>query len=150
MHILAAAAKLAALRMRGTSRGANERCSSFSLKPACGFLVSCVLRWISFDGKYFRNAKQKGKRRDVVYVSPEARASLKDYFDNERRRESGLIFQSRNGKPMLRKDADQYLKQIRAMANTNVPVHDRVNLNAHLMRLTVLEQVEQKLGRAFD
>ena len=61
----------------------------------------------------------------------------------------GPIFQSRDGRPMLRKDADRYLKQIAAMANANVPEEERVNLHAHLMRHTALKQAEQKFGRAF-
>src|SRR5207253_1115407 len=61
----------------------------------------------------------------------------------------GPVFQSRNGKPILRKDADRHLKQIGAMANANVPEEERVNLHAHLMRRTALKQVEVKFGRAF-
>ena len=102
-----------------------------------------------YDGKNFRNVKRKGKRRDDVYVSPEARAALADYFEKERGREPGPIFQSRGGGAMLRKDADRYLKQIAAMANANVPEEERVNLHAHLMRHTALKQAEQKFGRAF-
>jgi hypothetical protein len=74
---------------------------------------------------------------------------LKDYFDNERDRGEGPVFQSRNGKPMLRKEADRYLKHIGAMANANVPVGEHVNLRAHLMRRAALKQAEQKFGRAF-
>jgi integrase len=102
-----------------------------------------------FDGKYFRNAKRKGRRRDHVYLSPESRAVLNDYFDNERGMGGVPVFQSRNSKPTLRKDADRYLKQIGAMANANAPVDDHVNLYAHLMRHTALKQAEQKFGRAF-
>ena len=58
-----------------------------------------------YDGKYFRNVKRKGKRRDAVYLSLEGRAALKDSFNEERGRGAGPLFQSRNGKPMLRKDA---------------------------------------------
>jgi integrase len=100
-----------------------------------------------FDAKYFRNVKRKGRRRDHVYPSPEARAALKDRFDNKRGR--GPVFQSRNGTLMLRKHADCYLKQIGAMANANVPVDENVNLRAHLMRQAALIQAEQKFGRPF-
>ena len=31
-----------------------------------------------YDGKYFRNVKRKGKRRDAVYLSPEGSAAIKD------------------------------------------------------------------------
>jgi integrase len=93
--------------------------------------------------------KRKGKRRDDVYVSPEARAALADYFDHERGKGRGPLFQSRGGGAMLRKDSDRYLKQIAAMANANVPDEERVNLHAHLMRHTALKQAEAKFGRAF-
>jgi integrase len=87
--------------------------------------------------------------RDEVYVSPEARAALADYFENERGKDDGSLFQSRGGEAMLRKDADRFLKQIAAMANANVPEEEQVNLHAHLMRHTALKQAEQKFGRAF-
>ena len=98
-----------------------------------------------YDGKYFRNVKRKGKRRDDVYVSPEARAALADYFEHERGTGPGPLFQSRDGTAMLRKDADRYLKQIAAMANANVPEEERVNLHAHLMRHTALKQAEAEV-----
>ncbi|WP_165227032.1 tyrosine-type recombinase/integrase [Aquisphaera insulae] len=102
-----------------------------------------------YDGNYFRNVKRKGKRRDDVYVSPEARAALADYFEHERGKAAGPLFLSRTGQAMLRKDADRYLKQIAAMANANLPEEERVNLHAHLTRHTALKQAEQKFGRAF-
>jgi integrase len=116
-----------------------------------GMRISETLRVTmdQFDGNCFRNVKRKGRRRDHVYLSPEARAALKDYFDNERVREEGPVFQGRNGKPMLRKNADRYLKQIGAKAYTNVLVVAHVNMHAHLMRHTALKQAEQKFGRLF-
>jgi integrase len=116
-----------------------------------GMRISETLRLTidQLDSKYFRNVKRKGKRRDDVYLSPEARESLKDYFEKERGKGPGPVFQSRTGKPMLRKDADRYLKQIGAMANANVPEEEQVSLHAHLMRHTALKQAEQKFGRAF-
>jgi site-specific recombinase XerD len=102
-----------------------------------------------FNGEYYRNVKDKGRCRGSRLSLAGARAALKDYFDNERGRGEGPVFQSRNGKPMLRKDADRYLKQIGAMANANVPLDEHVNLHAQLMRHTALKQAEQKFGRAF-
>jgi integrase len=116
-----------------------------------GMRISETLRTTidQYDGKYFRNVKRKGRRRDAVYFSPEGRAALKDYLDEERCIGAGPLIQSRNGKPMLRKDADRYSKQIGAMANANVPDDEQVSLHAHLMRHTALKQAEQKFGRAF-
>jgi integrase len=56
-----------------------------------------------FDDKHFRKVRRKGKRPDDVYVSPEARAGLKECFDQERGRGAGSLFQSRNGRPTLKK-----------------------------------------------
>jgi integrase len=149
MRILAAADKLAALQMQGNQQARRKRALLVVLLET-GMPSSKILRVTmdQFDGKYFRNAKRKGRRRDDVLVSPEARASLKDYFDNERGTGPGAIFQSRNGKPMRRKEADRYLKQIGAMANVNAHADEHVHLHSHLMRPTALKHAEQKLGRA--
>ena len=52
-----------------------------------------------YDGKYFRNVKRKGKRRDDVYVSPEARAALADYFEHERGKGPGPVFRAAAVRP---------------------------------------------------
>ena len=149
-RVLAAADKLCALQTQANQQPRRKRALLIVLLET-GMRISETLRLTQdqYDGKYFRNVKRKGKRRDDVYLSPEGRAALVDYFENERGKELGTIFQSRGGEPMLRKDADRYLKQIAAMANANVPEDERVNLHAHLMRHTALKQAEQKFGRAF-
>jgi integrase/recombinase XerD len=150
IRVLAAADKLAALQTQENQQPRRKRALLVVLLET-GMRISELLRLSldQFDGKYFQNVKRKGRRRDRVYVSPEARAALADYFDHERGKQPGPVFQSRNGEAMLRKDADRYLKQIAAMANANVPEHEQVNLHAHLMRHTALKQAEQKFGRAF-
>jgi integrase/recombinase XerD len=149
-RVLAAADKLCALQMRANQQPRRKRALLVVLLET-GMRISETLRieMEQFDGKYFRNVKRKGKRRDHVYLSPEARAALADYFEHERGKAVGAIFQSREGTPMLRKDADRYLKQIQGMANANVPEDEHVNLHAHLMRHTALKQAEQKFVRAF-
>ena len=150
MRVLAAADKIIVLQTKADQQPRRKRALLVVLLET-GMRISETLRITmeQFDGKYFRNVKRKGRRRDDVYVSPEARVALKDYVDIERGRGLGPIFRSRTGTPMLRKDADRYLKQIGAMANANVPVEEHVNLHAHLMRHTALKQAEQKFGRAF-
>lgn len=149
-RVLAAADKLCALQSQKNQQPRRKRALLVVLLET-GMRISETLRLSldQYDGKYLRNVKRKGKRRDDVYISPEARAALDDYFEHERGRGPGPLFQSRGGKPMLRKDADRYLKQIAGMANANVPEEERVNLHAHLMRHTALKQAEQKFGRAF-
>lgn len=149
-RVLAAADKLVALQAQANQQPKRKRALLVVLLET-GMRISETLRLTldQYDGKYFRNVKRKGKRRDDVYVSPEAREALTDYFENERGRGPGPLFQSRGGGPMLRKDADRYLKQIASMANANVPEEERVNLHAHLMRHTALKQAEAKFGRAF-
>jgi integrase/recombinase XerD len=149
-RVLAAADKLCALQTRGNQQPRRKRALLVVLLET-GMRISETLRLTldQYDGKYFRSVKRKGKRRDDVYVSPEARAALADYFKQERGKELGPLFMSRGGEAMLRKDADRYLKQIAAMANANVPPEERVNLHAHLMRHTALKQAEAKYGRAF-
>lgn len=149
-RVLAAADKLVALQGQANQQPRRKRALLVVLLET-GMRISETLRLAmeQFDGKYLRNVKRKGKRRDDVYVSPEARAALADYFEHERGRGAGPLFMSRGGEAMLRKDADRFLKQIAAMANQNVPEAERVNLHAHLMRHTALKQAEQKFGRAF-
>jgi integrase/recombinase XerD len=149
-RVLAAADKLCALQTRANQQPKRKRALLVVLLET-GMRISETLRLTmdQFDGKYFRNVKRKGKRRDDVYLSPEARAALADYFEHERGNEAGAVFQSRDKTPMLRKDASRYLKQIQGMANSNVPEEEHVNLHAHLMRHTALKQAEQKFGRAF-
>lgn len=149
-RVLAAADKLVALQTQKNQQPRKKRTLLVVLLET-GMRISETLRlrFDQYDGKYFRNVKRKGKRRDDVYVPPEARSTLTDYFEHERGRGEGPLFQSRTGRAMLRKDADYYLKQIAGMANANVPEEERVNLHAHLMRHTVLKQAEQKFGRAF-
>lgn len=147
---LAAADKLVALHVQKNQQPRRKRTLLVVLLET-GMRISETLRLTldQYDGKYFRHVKRKGRRRDDVYVSPEARAALADYFEHERGRDPGPLFQSRAGTAMTRKDADRYLKQIAAMANANVPAEEHVNLHAHLMRHTALKQAEQKFGRAF-
>ena len=149
-RVLAAADKLCALQTRTNQQPRRKRALLIVLLET-GMRISETLRLTmdQYDGKYFRNVKRKGKRRDEVYVSPEARAALADYFEHERGRGDGPLFQSRGGEAMLRKDADRFLKQIAGMANANVPEEEQVNLHAHLMRHTALKQAERKYGRAF-
>jgi integrase/recombinase XerD len=150
IRVLSAADKLAAIQTQENQQPRRKRALLVVLLET-GMRISEVLRigLDQYDGKYFNNVKRKGRRRDRVYVSPEARTALADYFENERGNEPGPLFLSRNGKPMLRKDADRYLKQIGAMANAHVPESETVNLHAHLMRHTALKQAEQKFGRAY-
>jgi integrase/recombinase XerD len=149
-RVLAAADKLVALQTQANQQPRRKRALLVVLLET-GMRISETLRLTvdQYDGKYFRNVKRKGKRRDEVYVSPEARAALVDYFEHERGNGPGPLFMSRRGGAMLRKDADRYLKQIAAMANANVPEEEQVNLHAHLMRHTALKQAEAKFGRAF-
>ena len=149
-RVLAAADKLCAVQTQANQQPRRKRALLVVLLET-GMRISETLRVTldQYDGKYFRNVKRKGKRRDDVYLSPEARAALADYFEHERGKGTGTVFQSRDGSPMLRKDAARYLKQIQGMANANVPEAERVNLHAHLMRHTALKQAEQKFGRAF-
>ena len=149
-RVLAAADKLVALQIQKNQQPRKKR-ALLVLLLETGMRISetLQLRFDQYDGKYFRKVKRKGKRRDDVYVSPEARAALDDYFEHERGRGPGPLFQSRTGGAMLRKDADCYLKQIAGMANANVPEEERVKLHAHLMRHTALKAAEQKFGRAF-
>ncbi|MDG3008441.1 tyrosine-type recombinase/integrase [Paludisphaera mucosa] len=149
-RVLAAADKLCALQTQANQQPRRKRALLVVLLET-GMRISETLgvEMEQFDGKNFRNVKRKGKRRDDVYLSPEAREALADYFEHERGRGKGTVFQSREGTPMLRKDADRFLKQIQGMANANVPEDEKVNLHAHLMRHTALKQAEQKFGRAF-
>jgi integrase/recombinase XerD len=149
-RVLAAADKLCALQKRANQQPRRKRALLVVLLET-GMRISETLRLTldQYDGKYFRNVRRKGRRRDDVYVSPEARTALVDYFEHERGRGQGPLFQSRDGTAMLRKDADRYVKQIAAMANANVPEEEQFNLHAHLMRHTALKQAEQKFGRAF-
>jgi integrase/recombinase XerD len=149
-RVLAAADKLCALQSQRNQQPRRKRALLIILLET-GMRISETLRLTmdQYDRKYFRNVKRKGKRRDDVYVAPEARAALDDYFAHERGKGPGPLFMSRGGQAMLRKDADRYLKQIAAMANANVPEEERVNLHAHVMRHTALKQAEAKFGRAF-
>jgi integrase/recombinase XerD len=149
-RVLAAADKLCALQTRANQQPRRKR-ALLTVLLETGMRISETLRITmdQFDGKYFRNVKRKGKRRDDVYLSPEARAALTDYLDHDRGRGAGTVFQSRDRTPMLRKDAHRYLKQIEGIANANVPAEEHINLHAHLMRHTALKQAEQKFGRAF-
>jgi integrase/recombinase XerD len=103
-RVLAAADKLLALQGRADQQPRRKRALLVVLLET-GMRISETLRLTmdQFDGKYFRNVKRKGRRRDDVYLSPEARVALADYFDHERGRREGPVFQSRNGKPMLRR-----------------------------------------------
>ncbi len=151
-RVLAAADKLCALQTRTNQQPKRKRALLVVLLET-GMRISetLCLTFEQYDGKYFQKVKRKGKRRDTVYVSPEARAALADYFENERGRGPGPLFFRirRGGEAMLRKDADRFLKQIAGMANANVPEEEQVNLHAHLKRHTALKQAEQKFGRAF-
>jgi integrase/recombinase XerD len=149
-RLLAAADKLCALQTQKNQQPRRKRALLVVLLET-GMRISETLRLTmdQFDGKFFRNVKRKGKRRDDVYVSLGARAALADYFEHERGKRPGPLFQSRGGGAMLRKDADRYLKQIAAMANANLPEGEQVNLHAHLMRHTALKQAEARFGRAF-
>ena len=149
-RVLAAADKLCALQTQANQQPKRKRALLVVLLET-GMRISETLKLTldQYDGKYFRDVKRKGKRRDEVYVSPEARTALADYFEHERGRGDGPLFQSRGGEAMLRKDADRFLKQIAGIANANVPEEEQVNLHAHLMRHTALKQAEKKFGRAF-
>jgi integrase len=121
---------------------ALDRCASVVVLLDTGMRISETFRITidQCDGKYFRNVIRKGKRRDAVYLSPEGRAASKDYFDEERGTGAGPLFQSRNGEPLLRNDAERYLKQIGAMSNANVPDDEQVSLHSHLRRRTGLKR----------
>ena len=149
-RVLAAADKLCTLQTQANQQPRRKRALLVVLLET-GMRISETLRLTldQYDGKYFRNVKRKGKRRDDVYVAPEARAALADYLEHERGKAKGPLFRSRDGSAMLRKDADRFLKQIAAMANAHVPEDERVHLHAHLMRHTALKQAERKFGRAF-
>ena len=126
----------------------SEPCSSSSLRPGCEFSETLRLTLDQYDGKYFRNVRRKGRRRDNVYRLSRGEGGPFRLLEHERGKGQGPVFQSRDGTAMLRKDADRYLKQIAAMANANVPEEEQFNLHAHLMRHTALKQAEQKFGRA--
>jgi integrase/recombinase XerD len=94
-RVLAAADKLCALQTRANQQPRRKRALLLVLLET-GMRISETLRLTldQYDGKYFRNVRLKGRRRDDVYVSPEARAALADYFEHERGRGQEPRFQS--------------------------------------------------------
>jgi len=92
-RVLAAADKLCALQAQKNQQPRRKRALLVVLLET-GMRISETLRLTldQYDGKYFRNVKRKGKRRDDVYVSPEARTALADYFEHERRSDGQIIF----------------------------------------------------------
>ena len=97
-RVLAAADKLCALQTQRNQQPQEEAALLVVLLET-GMRISETLRLTldQYDGKYFRNVKRKGKRRDDVYVSSEARAAVDDYFEHERGRGAGPLFHEPRG-----------------------------------------------------
>jgi hypothetical protein len=81
--------------------------------------------------------------RDDVEVSPEARAGLKDYIDNEKGTGRGRSF----SKPTWQTHAQERCRRLIELdlchGKRKVPVHEHINLYVNLMRRTALKQADQ-------
>ena len=96
------------------------------------------------DG-YFHNIKRKGKKTTKKLRVPKpVRNALDDYFEHERGRAPGYLFQSKNGGRLAPQNLDDVLKAIASQANSTLPQQDRIHLSAHMLRHTALRKAAEK------
>ena len=99
----------------------------------------CRLTLAQYAEKHFTNVQRKGKGvTRKVFLSKAAREALDDYLDEERGRDPGPLFQTKDGNQLDRKRADTALRRIAKHANATLPAEEQIHLSAHVLRHTFL------------
>jgi len=96
------------------------------------------------DGR-LHNTKRKGKKTTKRFkVSSPARWAVEDYFEHERGRLTGTLFQTKNGQQLAAPNLDSALKAIAAQANATLPKSEQIHLSAHMLRHNALPKSADK------
>ena len=96
------------------------------------------------DG-YFLNIKRKGnKTTKKLRVPQPVREAIERYFEIERGRDRGPLFQSKNGEHLAPQNLDDALKAIAAQANSTLPQQEQIHFSAHMLRHTALRRAAEK------
>ncbi|GAB5403939.1 MAG: hypothetical protein Aurels2KO_21700 [Aureliella sp.] len=96
------------------------------------------------DG-YLHNIKRKGKKTTKkLKVPTPARDAIEEYFEHERGRSAGPLFQTKNGHGLAAPNLDDALKAIAAQANSTLPKKEHIHLSAHMLRHTALRKAAEK------
>jgi integrase/recombinase XerD len=100
---------------------------------------------IQYADGYFHNIKRKGKKiTKKLRVPKPVREAIEVYFDEERGREPGPLFQSKNGLRLAPQNLDDVLKAITAQANSTLPKPEQIHLSAHMLSHTALRKAAEK------
>ena len=96
------------------------------------------------DG-YFHKIKRKGKKTTKkLRVPTPVREAIEVYFERERGRGAGFLFQSKTGEELAPQNLDDVLKAIAAQANSTLPDKEHIHLAAHMLRHTALRKAAEK------
>lgn len=98
------------------------------------------------DGKYLRRVKGKGNSYADVYLSTDARQTLRAYIADERGDQSGPLFVTNRGGRISRQQIDRFLRRVASQANARLPRSEHVHLHAHALRHTSTKRVYQTKG----
>ena len=98
-----------------------------------------------YEDGYLHNIKRKGKKTTKkLKVPTPARAAIEEYFEHERGRAPGPLFQTKNGQELAAPNLDDALKAIAAQANSTLPKKEQIHLSAHMLRHTALRKAAEK------
>jgi len=98
-----------------------------------------------FKDGYLLNIQRKGKKLTrKLRVPKQAQTAIHEYLKHERAKGVGLLFQSKNGRPLAVQNVNDALKKIAAQANSNLANRDQIHLSAHMLRHTALRKAAEK------
>jgi integrase/recombinase XerD len=108
-------------------------------------LVACDFG--QYQGKHLRDVKRKGRKvTRSVFLPKDAREALDRYLAEERGKEAGPLFTTRNGNRLRREDVQDILNAIAAQANASLAEGEKIRLTPHVLRHTMLRRVAEEHG----
>jgi site-specific recombinase XerD len=108
----------------------------------------CALELSQFDGRYLRGVQSKGTKKQDHFLPQQAQRALEGWLA-QRGAEPGPLFWSISRRRMDRSDVAQSLRKIADRANLGIPESERIQVNPHLFRHTVAQELCDRHGESF-
>jgi integrase/recombinase XerD len=147
IRLLSAAQSLRAWRTPGSDQGLRNH-ALLAVLLGSGLRVSEVLNLDrdQYTGKGFsRVAVKGGGVRDFVPVQRDARQVLDQWLDS-RKDEFLVLFPTRSGRALSRREAAAIIRRIAAQANAHLTEDEKMDVSPHVLRHTFLRKLAETNG----
>ena len=147
LRLLNAVQTLRVRRGPGTDQGLRNQALLAALLGS-GLRVSEVLNLEreQYTGKGFTRVQAKGGViRDFVPLHRDARQVLDEWL-KARQDDSPVLFMTRTGRQLSRREAAGIIRRIAAQANAHLPEDEKIDVSPHVLRHTFLRKLAETKG----